>query len=73
MAPVIKPPFVFLSRRRRNTIGADFFTDAGAIITWNARLGHWTIRRAGNIVGTARTVEQARIVARQTRETAQGD
>jgi hypothetical protein len=51
---------------RKPRPGADCFTAFGAILTWNARRAHWTVRRGGQIVGTDNDLERAMTVARET-------
>jgi hypothetical protein len=65
-------PWMIERRRQRPTraIGADFFVVGDAVIAYNSRRGHWTIRRAGKIVGEATTAQEAEQIARATRETA---
>jgi hypothetical protein len=44
----------------------DFFTAHGAIIALNSRLGVWTVRRNGKIIGQGITADAARSIARET-------
>jgi hypothetical protein len=45
---------------------ADFFTAFGAIIAFNARREHWTVRRGGQIVCESTDLADAMTAARET-------
>jgi hypothetical protein len=47
--------------------GGDVMVIAGAIISWNARFGYWTVRRGGKIIGERMVrLDDAMTVARET-------